>query len=226
MDLPLIGLESEDYFTALNLDPGSVESTQMPSDSESKQVGSVVKKTGSPKATSPKSSKPGSPAAPKSSDRKRKRTVVKVDEEEKRRRNCLASARFRAKKKQELHVLEEIAQAKTEECEILQNRVKMLEAEVAYMKRLLMTHGKMRRPDVLGLHSSTATATPPTATTTPPAPKEQTFGLNEEQLGLDFFGTAGAAGPRQLDNILTPNSASGSFENMMPNGNEFNMFGL
>ena len=46
---------------------------------------------------------------------------------DKRRRNCLASARFRQKKKAEMQMLEEIAAAKTEECEKLQQSVKLLQ---------------------------------------------------------------------------------------------------
>ncbi|KNC83593.1 hypothetical protein, variant [Sphaeroforma arctica JP610] len=56
---------------------------------------------------------------------------------DRRKRNCIASARFRQKKKQEMQMLEEIASNKTEECEKLQQTVKLLQAELQYFKQLL-----------------------------------------------------------------------------------------
>eukprot|EP01137_Pigoraptor_chileana_P032703 Opistho-2@22508 len=60
-----------------------------------------------------------------------------VSEEEKRRRNCVASARFRQKKKKELRQLEDIAQQKTEECDKLHVRVRTLEQELNYLRSIV-----------------------------------------------------------------------------------------
>eukprot|EP00121_Abeoforma_whisleri_P014359 Awhi_evm1s13244 len=60
------------------------------------------------------------------------------DADEKRRKNCLASARFRQKKKQETQMLEEIAAKKTEECEALSDQLESLQSEVVYLRQLLM----------------------------------------------------------------------------------------
>eukprot|EP00126_Sphaerothecum_destruens_P006750 Sdes_comp19512_c0_seq1m11065 len=68
---------------------------------------------------------------------KRKRDE-KLDDEEKRKRNCAASARFRQKKKQEMNFLEDMANKKSDECDQLQVKVKVLENEVAYLKQLLV----------------------------------------------------------------------------------------
>eukprot|EP00123_Amoebidium_parasiticum_P015659 comp23091_c0_seq1/m.37087 comp23091_c0_seq1/g.37087 ORF comp23091_c0_seq1/g.37087 comp23091_c0_seq1/m.37087 type:complete len:400 (-) comp23091_c0_seq1:481-1680(-) len=56
---------------------------------------------------------------------------------DKRKRNCVASARFRQKKKQEMQMLEEIATRKTEECEKLTQEVKMLQNEIHYLKQFM-----------------------------------------------------------------------------------------
>lgn len=61
--------------------------------------------------------------------------ISKID---KRKRNCLASARFRQKKKAEMQMLEEIATQKSEECEKLNQKVNILQAEVVYLKQLIL----------------------------------------------------------------------------------------
>eukprot|EP00122_Pirum_gemmata_P010786 Pgem_evm1s9984 len=58
--------------------------------------------------------------------------------DEKKRRNCLASARFRQKKKQETLMLEAIANQKKDECDQLNEQVETLECEVSYLRQLLM----------------------------------------------------------------------------------------
>ena len=58
--------------------------------------------------------------------------------EEKRRRNSAASARFRLKKKLKEQKLEQAAKAMTERAEHMQRRVRVLEAEVSYLRELII----------------------------------------------------------------------------------------
>ena len=58
--------------------------------------------------------------------------------DEKRRRNSAASARFRLKKKLREQRMEQTAKLLTDQTTFLQRRVNALEAEVAYLRELLV----------------------------------------------------------------------------------------
>ena len=69
--------------------------------------------------------------------------------DEKRRRNSAASARFRLKKKLKEQTLEQNARILTERAEFLSKRVKVLEAEVAYLRELLIIRRDRDREEEL-----------------------------------------------------------------------------
>jgi len=75
-----------------------------------------------------------------------------IDQEEKRRRNSAASARFRLKKKMKEQKLENIAKLMTDKADVLQKRVRILEAEVKYLRDLLtMRRDREKEDQVLEL---------------------------------------------------------------------------
>lgn len=63
-------------------------------------------------------------------------------EEDKRRRNTTASARSRVKKKQKTQAVEESVKANREKVEVLEGRVKELEAENTWLKDLILEKNK------------------------------------------------------------------------------------
>ena len=69
--------------------------------------------------------------------------------EEKRKRNSAASARFRLKKKLNEQKLEHAAKVMTERAEYLQRRVRVLEAEVSYLRELVvLRHDRDRESEL------------------------------------------------------------------------------
>lgn len=60
-------------------------------------------------------------------------------EEDKRRRNTAASARFRIKKKMREQAMEQSVQEMTNKSEKLQERVNQLEAEIKFLRDLLLS---------------------------------------------------------------------------------------
>jgi hypothetical protein len=69
--------------------------------------------------------------------------------DEKRRRNSAASARHRLKKKLKEQKLEHAARTLTERADYLQRRVQMLEAEVAYLRELIVIRHDRDREEAL-----------------------------------------------------------------------------